>query len=230
MTLTKPKKSENTIDTAISLLDAADYCGHVSVLLDQVILLIKDEYQPTRGRRKIINHLLTLTKALPIIANTVKNRATKCAPSNSNAAYARRLLVASNQTDNTSEIKLQMLVDKSNSDKAKVTTPLRTTTTRSKKTVTISPQKDQFLQAQAPVPKNKSKFLVDEACLAFYNYPNRSQKIQLVEFWYLQGWVPCKGINWWHKNSKAVKDGKSNREWLVDKNGDWLEDGKIKTG
>ena len=115
MTLTKPKKSENTIDTAISLLDAAYYCGHVSVLLDQVILLLKDEYQPTRGRRKIINHLLTLTKALPIIANTVKSRATKCAPSNSNAAYARRrLLVASNQTDNTSEFKLQMLVDKSN--------------------------------------------------------------------------------------------------------------------
>ena len=86
MTLTKPKKSENTIDTAISLLDAADYCGHVSVLFDRVILLIKDEYQPTRGRRKIINHLLTLTKALPIIANTVKSRVIKGAPSNSNAA------------------------------------------------------------------------------------------------------------------------------------------------
>ena len=106
------------------------------------------------------------------------------------------LLVASNQTDNTSEIQLQMLVDKSNSDKAKGTTPLRTTTTRSKKTVTVSPQKDQFLQAQAPVPKNKSKFLVNEACLAFYDYPNRSQKIKLVEFWYSQGWVPCKGTNW----------------------------------
>ena len=127
MTLTKPKKSENTIDTAISLLDAAEYCGHVSVLLGQVILLIKDEYQPTRGRRKIINHLLTLTKALPIIANTVKSRATKCTPSNSNAAYARRrLLVASNQTNITSDSKLQLLVDKSNTDKVKGTTPLRT--------------------------------------------------------------------------------------------------------
>ena len=96
-----------------------------------MVSLIKDEYQPTTVRRKIINQLLTLTKALPIIANTVKSRVTKCIPSNSNTAYAkRRLLAASNQTNITSDSKLQLLVDKSNTDKVKGTTPLRTSTTR----------------------------------------------------------------------------------------------------
>ena len=71
---------------------------------------------------------------------------------------------------------------------------------------------------------------MNEACLAFYDYPHRSQKIQLVQFWYSKGWVPAKSINWWHRNSKAVKDGDNKREWLKHKKGEWLEDGKIKSG
>lgn len=183
--LTNSEQSENTIDTTISLLDAEDYCGYVTAVLENVLLLIRDGYQPTIDRKTIIIHLITLTKALPTIVNMIQSRATKFIPYNSNTAYARkRLPVVSNQTNIASDSKLQLLVNKSYSDKVKGSTPLKTSTTRSKRTSTISQEKDYSSEVHAPVPKNKRKFLMNEACLAFYDYPNRSPKIQLVKFWY----------------------------------------------
>ena len=159
---------ENSIAAAVTLLNAADYCNHSTMAIEEAIVLIKTSFHQNASTRKLIRILLTVSKALPIISNSVKIRAGNGAPVNSNPSYARaRLQTVSNEATLTGASKLQSLVDSAQS--LVDSTPSRKS---SRKRVVVTPDRDS-LPPDLPEPLNGKYYSVIEAVAKFKACPKK---------------------------------------------------------
>ena len=92
MATIKEPTSNNPLHAALSLLDAAAYCDDASVAVEEIKVILKDNFASTQAIRKIHSILILLSKALPLISNSVKGQVVSCAPANSNPSYVRSRL------------------------------------------------------------------------------------------------------------------------------------------
>ena len=156
--------------------------------------MIKDNCPQSAAKRRITSILRTLSTALPLISHSIKSRSSKCAPTNSNALYARqRLHTVSDTPPASGVIKLQQLIDDS-STRPKPTTPKRAST-RKRKINVVSPSEKNDVPKDAPTPPNGNKFPVKEALQAFNDYNYKKEKEKLVKYWQSKRWVPERSIN-----------------------------------
>ena len=184
--------------------------------IEEAIVLIKTSFHQNASTRKLIRILLTVSKALPIISNSVKIRAGNGAPVNSNPSYARaRLQTVSNEATLTGASKLQSLVDSAQS--LVDSTPSRKS---SRKRAVVTPDRDS-LPPDLPEPLNGKYYSVIEAVAKFKACPKKKRGILLSE-WKSRKWVPNYSKSWWYRTQKKLESGESIREWK--------EGGKSKMG
>jgi hypothetical protein len=158
MPFTNTNQSENHLHTAISLLDAADYCDNATLAVEEVTSLIKDNFPQSAATRSITSILRTLTTALPLISHSVKSRSSKCAPTNSNALYAwQRLHTISDTPPASGVTKLQQLIDDS-STKPKPTTSKRVSTQKRKSNEVSPSEKNDVPIKMCPLHPTTTSF------------------------------------------------------------------------
>ena len=203
----KPQQTQNPINIAITLLDAADFCHHASLAADEASSLLRDNFKATKPRREIDSILLTLSKSLLLISSMVKSRATACAPTLSQPSYARaRLMTASPSPKHMGTAKLQYMIEQSINQ----VTP-RKKSTRKRKSTIITPDKDGD-PPNIPVPANNKQFTIKEAIKAFDSYPNKTLKQKVIDHWSSNKWVPCYTIRYWYILVEKFRQGNSLRE------------------
>ena len=102
MAITTLKTTENSIDVAVILLDTAETCHDAYLLIEEAKSIVRDIMGPTNSRRKLDKILCILSKVLPLISSSVKSRATKGAPTNSNPRYVQARLLTTSTTQHPS--------------------------------------------------------------------------------------------------------------------------------
>ena len=167
------KQFVNSLDCAISLLNAVDHCNHAADLVNNILSKFKNEYSMSTIAIRINNQLRTLSTVLPLISDSIKSRANKCSPKNSNAQYAKSRFQAISG-NKTSEMHLQSFIDHVSSKKLKQSTP-KHASTRKRKLTKITPDKQLFSSEKAPTPPNNEKFLFKQALTAFDKYEAKTK-------------------------------------------------------
>ena len=162
------KQFEDSLDCAISQLNAADYCNHAAGLVT-----FKNEYSMSTGVSQINNKLRTLSTVFPLITDSIKIRDNNYSPKNSNASYAKSRFQAISG-NKTSEMHLQSFIDHASSKKSKQSTP-NCASTRKRKWTKITQDEQLFSSKKAPTSHNNQKFLVKEALTAFDTYKVKSK-------------------------------------------------------
>ena len=219
MATIKEPTSNNPLHAALSLLDAAAYCDDASVAVEEIKVILKDNFASTQAIRKIHSILILLSKALPLISNSVKGQVASCAPPNSNPSYARSRL----QTDSSSTAselvgipKLELLVKESSANVK--SSPTRCQQKRKRSPATISPDKT-IVPSDYPTPNNHNYFLIKEAVVAYKTYPQKKQRMSMLKHWEKKGWVPeyKGGERSWNRMAHSLSLGNQLREWKIDK-------------
>ena len=225
MATIKEPKATNNLHSAIALLDAAAFCDDLSMVVDTIKVIIKRDFKKSTTTTREINSMLNLlSNVIPLISESVKSKASKCAPTKSNASYVRsRLQSQSNPLGMSGIERLKQLLKESSCVSS--SPELRVQQKRKNApTAMVSPHKSNPLPPDCPVPHNDKFFLIEEAVLAYQQYPHRNKRTKLLTYWQEQHWVPAygNGRRTWNKMIQRIKDGKSLREWQLDKKGNFL--------
>jgi len=93
MATIKEPKATNNLHSTIALLDAAAFCDDLSMVVDTIKVIIKRDFKKSTTTTREINSMLNLlSNVIPLISESVKSKASKCAPTKSNASYVRSRL------------------------------------------------------------------------------------------------------------------------------------------
>ena len=89
MATIKEPKATNNLHSAIALLDAAAFCDDLSMVVDTIKVIIKRDFKKSTTTTREINSMLNLlSNVIPLISESVKSKASKCAPTKSNASMS----------------------------------------------------------------------------------------------------------------------------------------------